>query len=76
MALTSSHINIDNFDADASTSGQQTGEETREKKVENGASQDTETNLASYFTSFSSHENCQNPQKPSNNPLVRSVASL
>ena len=75
MASASGHINIDNFDADASASGQRTAEETRGGEVENGASQDTEANLASYSTSFSSQENRQNPQRPSNNPLVGSAAS-
>lgn len=73
MGSENGHINNDDFDADASTSGQQTVEETRSGEVENAAFQDTKMNSALYSISLSSRENSQNLQRHQNNLLVGSV---
>ena len=61
MASTNCHISINDFDTNVSTSGQYIAEETRGRKVENGAFQDIEANLALYSISFSSQKNRLNP---------------
>ena len=77
MASASGHINIDDFDADASASGQRTAEVTKGlgESVENRASQKRAANSALYSSSFSSQGNLI-PQGPSNNPVVGHASSL
>lgn len=76
MASASGHINIDDFDADVSASGQRTAEVTGGpgESVENGASQERTANSASYSSSFSSQGNLI-PQGPPNNPVVGHASS-
>lgn len=75
MASTGGIINIDAFDDDASASGQQTAEVTKEPGAENGESQESEANLALY-SSFFSQKTVPTPQGPPNNTFAgRDISS-